>query len=189
MELASRVELTTNPMSPGARAPALIVTIVAYNAGASAAFIHDISATFCPLSQNGSPAIVFRSLFEILRSEISLGATLAPPSLATFQSFSIGPSSQVVKSILLVPLDAESFVAFRPGPAEITARVLVNNEGLVWAKTSGAIIDVEQSDLDVLGQITATPQLDGRNYINWFTQSKAARGIERALKDLQRDAT
>jgi hypothetical protein len=55
----------------------------------------------------------------------------------------------------------------------------------VWVKTPDVV--VEETDLACFAGIKVTPLPDGRNYIDWFTQSKAIRQVEGALNELAQE--
>jgi hypothetical protein len=182
--MATRVELTANPLSPAD--PALIVRVVIHNSGAQPAFVSEIAAG---LRRAGAhrQTVLFQSLVEKHDEEIGFGKEPASPRLSPFATFAVGAGQTVVKSVLLRIRTPGELSAFPLGPHELSCHLLVDGTGGGWIDAPRVEIDIEQADLDALKTITVTPLPDGRSFVKWFTQSKPVMGVGRELEKLARE--
>lgn len=180
---ANRVEITTDPWSPEAKRPALLVSIVAFNSGAKPAVVSDLAVSYSrPGSREGS--VLFRSTHEKLDDTMNIGGEKPPPRLRPFTSFVIGPSQQVSKTALLIPQPPDAVDRFYLGPVSLTTQLLLAGEQGEWVAAERVTFDISSADLAIISQISATPTPDGGRYVNWFTHSIPTRETNDALTSL-----
>lgn len=181
--VAGRVELTTDPLSTGAKTPSIIVTLLVYNSGAQPAVVHEATVAHRPLVGHGAMTL-FRSRLQKLDVELTFAPKPGPPRLAPSISFVVPPKTQVVRSLLVVPIEEAKFNGFGVGPASLTLRLLVASDPEEWITAPEVVIDIDDADLAVLASIVSTPVAGGGTFVDWKTQSKPTRGIEAAVTEL-----
>jgi hypothetical protein len=102
----ARVELTSNPQSPGAKQPGIIMQLLFSNKGAHLGYVHDVAVSICKAGSKSEP-VLFRSLYEHIEESLNLTGKLPPPKLLAFTSFPVEPGETVVKKVVFVPIDSQ----------------------------------------------------------------------------------
>jgi hypothetical protein len=140
----TRIELTSNPQSTGARQPGIIMQLLFSNKGAHLGCVHDVAILISKAHSKSEP-ILFRSLYEHIEESLNLTDRLPPPKLLAFTSFPLKPGETIAKKIVFVPIDSELEFHF-----EQSIYVLVpytRTEKLKWKKWDPTEMEVNDADL------------------------------------------
>lgn len=179
----ARLELTTNPNSPGARQPGVILKLLFTNKGAHLGYVHDVATTVCKISHQSKPTL-FRSLYEYIEESLNLTSQLPPPKLLAFSSFPILPSETVVKKIVFVPFDSQIEMKFEQGRYQFAIYTRDIKSGRKWRQWKTVEVDITADDLLVLQKTEAMTSEDRSQFVKWIIHSKPTHDAEYALGDL-----
>ncbi len=180
----ARVELTSNPQSPGAKQAGIKMQLLFTNKGANLGYVHDVAITICKSSSKSKEIILLRSLFESLDETLNLTNQLPPPKLVAFSSFPVRPSETIIKNIVFVPVDPQIDFKFETGKYSLTPYTKGLKRKEKWRKWDTLEVDVTSEDISVLGQTLVTPQAGGGQFVKWLLHSKPTDYAENALKEL-----
>lgn len=176
--LGGRISITKNPLSPDESA--LVVDLILSNAGSRNGVIEIIAIAV----KSDQFSNFYAAHLEFEDRSLSLGATLAPPVLVPFVSFQLAKREAVSKRILFRSVSGGPDVlptgSYR---ADIWA-VASNTKS--WRKVASMQFAVDSFDVGELREIRATPQPDGRFYVNWKTRDKLIKSYEDRLEELRK---
>jgi hypothetical protein len=174
-----RVELTTNPQSPGAQQSAFIVTLILTNNGARLTHVDDVALAVAGFGPN---IRLFRSLFEKEDEPLNLTATLPPAKLRAFTSFPVKGGETAVKRIVFVGFEADPTLRFRPGRYVLTPyhRAI----GSDWESAESINLEVTEDDLQALSHTATVPSEEGGHFVKWMVHSKPSLDAEGSLSAL-----
>lgn len=177
---SGRVGASKNPKL--IRQAALLLDLLFINGGARQGLVEDIAVVV--RFPSGRPLLI-RSLFEMIDRTTWLTEQPLQPKAETFISFALKGGEKLVKRILFVPFDVGEDRVFVVGDywVEVYARTDRYPDWKLYRRFPFAI---NQDDVHQLGRITATPQPDGRLYVNWFTQDKPTVDMDNEVEALMR---
>jgi len=178
---AGRVAVTKNPHA--ITQSAFILDLIFTNGGARTGTIDDVALSV--QSPAGSTSL-FRSFSEITDRTLQYTKDLSPIKSEPFIAFTLKGGESSVKSILFVPHDPQSDPGLSVGEYQLKVYA-ATSKNKSWRQYDVLTVAVDQADLDVLNQITATPQPDGRLFINWKARVKATKKPESRLKLLEKE--
>ncbi|MDQ3805050.1 MAG: hypothetical protein M3416_14630 [Acidobacteriota bacterium] len=177
-----RVVLTSNPLSPGARQPAISVQLLFTNNGAKQGYVNDVALVLRKLDSEIKP-VLFRSLYEHIEDSLNFTNQLPPPKMIHFISFPVKPGETIAKKVVFVPFDFQTEVNYERAKYSVTPYVI--ESGKKWKAWNAVDIDITQEDLQSLGQTVATPVEGGRQFVKWVHHSKPTTQQEASLSNLK----
>lgn len=178
----ARVELTSNPQSPGAKQPGIIMQLLFSNRGAHLGYVHDAAMSICKVGSKSGP-VLFRSLYEHVEESLNLTGKLPPPKLLAFTSFPVEPGETVVKKVVFVPVDSQVEFNFEQGTYLLAPYTRVQK--LKWKKWDATEIEINEDDLHALGKTEAVFTGDGSQFVKWLIHSKPTKHANVALQALR----
>lgn len=180
----ARVNLTSNPQSPGAQQAGIKMQLLFTNRGANLGYVHDVAITIWKKGSKTKEVILLRSLFESLDETLNLTNQLPPPKLVAFNSFAIPPSETIIKNIVFVPADPQIVFRFEEGIYSLTPYTKGLKSKEKWRKWDTFDVEINSEDIHILSQTFVTPTAGGGQFVNWLVHSKPTNYAEEALKEL-----
>ena len=178
---SGRVVVTKNPYD--ITKSAFMVDFIFSNRGARTGVIDDVALSV--QSPSGRTSL-FRSFSEITDRTLQYTKDLLPIKSEPFIAFTLKGSDSLVKRILFVPHDPETDPGLMVGEYKLKVYAVTSKDER-WRDYDLLTVALDQTDLDVLNQITSTPQADGRSFINWKTRDKVTKKPESRLKLLEKE--
>ncbi|MBI5294789.1 MAG: hypothetical protein HY869_04890 [Chloroflexi bacterium] len=179
----SRINLTKNPHSLGAKHPAIVLQLLFTNKGAQLGYVNDIAISL-KNRDSKNQSIVFRSLYEQIEDTLNFTDQLPPPKLTAFLSFPIKSGETVAKKIWFVPAQFEEVVKFEEKKYIITPYTSdTTSKGWnIWEEIQ---VDINKEDLQEINKTTATPTAGGGQFVKLMVHSKPTVKAEEMLKALE----
>jgi hypothetical protein len=180
---SGRVDLTSNPLRAN-RQLGISLQLAFFNDGATQGYVGDAALVLRKADSPGKP-ILLRGVYEILEDTLNLGKESPPPKMLAFTSFPVKPGETIMKKLVYVPDDSESELRFERAVYLLIPYTIEIAMMKQWQDWPAIKFEVTEGDLEALAKTTVGPSEEGKQFVNWITQSKLTVQQEENLQRLK----
>lgn len=178
---AGRVTITKNPFLIGMKHACLFLDLLFSNIGSTSGAVEDVAICV----YDGARKVILRSQFLITDRTMHLEKGLQPPKMESFISFQVGKRESLVKQIVFTQEYADTPLSFEK--KAYTADIFViDSIAKAWKLATSIEFSIDQEDVDVLSEIKATHQPDGKIFVNWLSRDKQTLNTTERLEALRK---